>query len=585
MLIAEMTKVRCALTCASENWGHRRMGGIRDSLDESRAALVEVFRNRNLRRLNIAFGGSIVGDWAYAIGMSVYAYNRGGATAVGALGVVRFVTMALLAPLTSSLADKFDRKRVMLTADILRVLLVLAGAIVIREGGPTTAVYAIAVITSVGGTAFRPAQAALMPSLANHPGELTAANVVSSTIESVGFFLGPAIGGFLLAVGDISAVFIFDAATFLWSAILVFGLRPPLRSAETSAVLAESDDELANDGETSPDKKESMFAGLGAGFVAIARNRDIRVLVGLYCAQTVVAGASVVFGVAIALDLLHTGNSGVGVINSAVGVGGLLGGFIALLLAQRGKLARDFGLGVALWAAPLLLIAAWPSFGTALIAMAMIGVANSIVDVNAFIILQRLVPDNVMGRVFGALESSVIGGMALGALLMPLLIHTVGLRTGLVVIGAGVTAIAMLGLAGLRRIDNIALAPAGLDLIRGVPMLGVLPEKLLERLARLSKVVAIPRGERVFAEGDGGDRFYIIESGAVDVTIRGEFVCTLSAGDSFGEIALLRDIPRTATITTIEDVVLRAIERHQFLAAVTGHGDANDEAEQVVAAS
>ncbi len=562
--------------------GHREVGGIRESLNESRNALVEVFRNRNLRRLNIAFGGSIVGDWAYAIGVSVYAYNRGGATAVGTLGVVRFVTMSLLAPLTSSLADKFDRKRVMLTVDILRVLLVLVGAIVLREGGPAIAVYAIAVLTSLGGTAFRPAQAALMPSLADHPGELAAANVVSSTIESVGFFLGPAIGGFLLAVGDTSAVFIFDAATFLWSAILVLGLRPPPRTAEAPAAPAKPNNGVAFDAAASPAKKESMFAGLGAGYLEIARNRDIRLLVGLYCAQTIVAGASVVFGVAIALDLLHTGNSGVGVINSAVGVGGLVGGFIALLLAQRGKLARDFGLGVALWAAPLLLIAAWPSLGTALVAMALIGVANSVVDVNAFTILQRLVPDAVMGRVFGALESSVIGGMAVGALLMPLLIHTVGLRTGLVVIGAVVTAIAMLGLAGLHRIDKISLAPAGLDLICGVPMLGMLPEQIAERLARLSKVVAIPSGERVFAEGDAGDRFYIIESGTMEVTIRSEFVRTLTAGDSFGEIALLREIPRTATITATDDVVLRAIERDQFLAAVTGHGGANDEAEQVV---
>ena len=550
------------------------MSGMGDSLRESKTALVEVFRNRNLRRLNLAFAGSVVGDWAYAIGVSVYAYTRGGATAVGALGVVRYVSMALLAPFTSLLADRFDRKRVMVVADVARVVLVLAAALVIWRDGPSLAVYALAVCTAVAGTAFRPAQAALMPSLANHPGELTAANVAASTIESVGFFAGPAIGGLLIAASGVSAVYLFDAGTFVWSALLVLGLHP-VADTELQPDAAEP---------AMPDRagRDNPFAGVGDGYREIFRNRDIRLLVGLYCAQTVVAGASLVFGVAIALDMLKMGQGGVGVINSAVGVGGLIGGFVALLLSQRGKLARDFGLGVILWAAPLLLIAAWPTLASALIAMAVIGLANSVVDVNAFTILQRLVPDAVMGRVFGAMESAIVGGMGLGALMMPLLINTIGLRGGLVVIGAAVSLVALLGIGGLRRIDHVALAPVGLELLRGVAMLGVLQKNVLERLARGSRTILVPSGQAVFREGDGGDLFYVIESGTVDVTIRGAYVRTLSAGDSFGEIALLRDMPRTATVTATSDLVTRAVDRDQFLPAVTGHGDAADQAEQVV---
>jgi MFS family permease len=555
------------------------MSGMGDSLRESKTAMAEVFRNRNLRRLNLAFAGSVAGDWAYAIGVSVYAYTRGGATAVGALGVVRYVSMALLAPFTSLLADRFDRKRVMVVADAVRVVMVVAAALVIWRDGPPLAVYALAVGTAVAGTAFRPAQAALMPSLANHPGELTAANVAASTIESVGFFAGPAIGGLLIAVSGISAVYLFDAGTFIWSAALVLGLHPvggtdmqpdAAEPAVLEPVVAE------------PVARKNPFAGVGDGYREIFRNRDIRLLVGLYCAQTVVAGASLVFGVAIALDLLKMGQGGVGVLNSAVGVGGLIGGFVALLLSQRGKLARDFGLGVILWAAPLLLIAAWPTLASALIALAVVGLANSVVDVNAFTILQRLVPDALMGRVFGAMESAIVGGMGLGALLMPLLINTIGLRAGLGVLGAAVTFVVLLGIGGLRRIDHVALAPAGLELLRGVAILGLLQENVLERLARGSRTVVVPSGQVVFREGDGGDLFHVIESGTVDVTIRGSYVRTLSVGDSFGEIALLRDIPRTATVTATSDLVTRAVDRDQFLPAVTGRGDAADQAEQVV---
>jgi MFS family permease len=279
---------------------------------------------------------------------------------------------------------------------------------------------------------------------------------------------------------------------------------------------------------------------------------------------------------------LKMGQGGVGVLNSAVGVGGLIGGFVALLLSQRGKLARDFGLGVILWAAPLLLIAAWPTLASALIALAVVGLANSVVDVNAFTILQRLVPDALMGRVFGAMESAIVGGMGLGALLMPLLINTIGLRAGLGVLGAAVTFVVLLGIGGLRRIDHVALAPAGLELLRGVAILGLLQENVLERLARGSRTVVVPSGQVVFREGDGGDLFHVIESGTVDVTIRGSYVRTLSVGDSFGEIALLRDIPRTATVTATSDLVTRAVDRDQFLPAVTGRGDAADQAEQVV---
>ncbi|MCU1361752.1 MAG: hypothetical protein JWN99_3041 [Ilumatobacteraceae bacterium] len=558
------------------------MSGVGESLRESRRALVEVFRNPNLRRLNLAFIGSVIGDGAYAVGVAVYAYTRGGATAVGALAVVRYVSMALLSPLTSMLADKVDRKRVMAATDAIRVVFCIAGALCIWQSSPAIIVYALAVLTSVAGTAFRPAQAALMPVLANHPGELTAANVASSTIESVGFFAGPALGGVMIALSGIGTVYAFEALTFLWSAVLVLGLRPAVHavgSVDSVDTVNPVDTAAA---EPAGESQTGMFSGVGDGYREIFRNRDVRLLIGLYCAQTVVAGASAVFGVAIALDMLDLGNGGVGLLNSVLGVGGLIGGFVALLLAARGKLARDFGLGVLLWAAPLLLVAAWPSLVSALAAMALIGLANSVVDVNAFTILQRLVPDAVMGRVFGAMESAVVAGMGLGALLMPILIHTIGLRGGLVAIGAAVSVISMLALPGLRRIDRVALSPVGLDLIRAVPMLAVLPEATLERLARLSKIVTVPAGRPVFSEGDRGDGFFVIESGSVDVTIRGDLIRTLSAGDSFGEIALLRDLPRTATITATSDLVARVIDRQQFIPAVTGHGGALDEAERVV---
>jgi MFS family permease len=481
---------------------------------------------------------------------------------------VRYLSMALVLPLASTLADRYPRKWVMLVSDVIRAALVLVAAGVIAADGPSLAVYGLAIVTALVGTCFRPAQAALLPGLARDPGELTAANVASSTIESVGFFLGPALGGLLLAVADIQIVYVVNAATFVWSAAIIAGLHaPPVARAEESA----------------GDERGTLLANAGAGFRAILGNRDLRLVIGVYCAQTVVAGASLVFIVTLALDLLDLGRAGVGYLDAVMGIGGLVGGFVALVLAQRGRLALDFGVGVLLWSAPLLAIAAWPSVGVAAVAMVLVGLGNSLVDINAYTILQRTVPDEVMGRVFGAMESAVIGAMAGGALLMPFLIETLGIRAALAVLGGAVTGIVLLALAGLRRIDVTALAPAGLELVRRISIFTALPEPILERLARALEPVQAAAGEVIIREGDEGDHFYAIEEGTVVVSKEGRWVAQLGPGDYFGEIALLKDVPRTATVTAETDVKLYGLERDVFIPAVTGHHDVQEVAETAMA--
>jgi CRP-like cAMP-binding protein len=162
------------------------------------------------------------------------------------------------------------------------------------------------------------------------------------------------------------------------------------------------------------------------------------------------------------------------------------------------------------------------------------------------------------------------------------MINTVGLRTGLVIVGVVVSAVVVVSLGGLRRIDKVALAPEGLSAVQGVPMLAVLPEHTMERLARTSTVVDVPGGSTVFRAGEIGDRFYIVERGTADVLVDGTIVASVGEGDSFGEIALLRDVPRTATVLATENLRLRAIDRRHFLPAVTGHAEASEQAELVV---
>jgi MFS family permease len=562
---------------------------VAEQFAESRTAITGVFRNPALRRINLALVGSVIGDWAFSVAISVYAYQNGGATALGVFSVARYATTAVFASMLAVLADKVDRRRLMIAADVARAVLVSLSAAIVLADGPAFPVYALSILVGVVGMVFRPAQAALLPSLARSPSELTAANVASSTINSVGFFVGPMVAGLLLAVTDIGSVLVFDALTFIWSAVMVFGVRPAGVVIETAdeveivtAVDASTEVDVSADQLQSGEPADGVFSGMADGYRLILADRDLRLIVVLYVAQTIVAGCSAVYEVTIALELLEMAESGVGVLNAALGMGGLAGSLVALMLAQRGKLSRDLGVGVALWAAPLLLVAVFASIPSALIAMVLIGVGNSLVDVNAETIVQRLVPDELLGRVFGALDTAAIAGMAVGAAIMPVMIATIGLRWGLVVIGVAVTLVVVVTIPGLSRVDKTALAPDGLEVLRGVPMLAVLPEHVIERLARTSERVTVRAGTPVFAEGEHGDRFYVIESGVAQVSKSEQTVAELQDGQSFGEVALMRDVPRTATVAAITDLTLRAVERRHFLAAVTGHADASEQAELVI---
>jgi MFS family permease len=536
---------------------------------ESRArasfrALGAVLSSPPLRRLQLAWAGSILGDWAYLVALGVYAYGQGGASAVGLVGLIRLIPGALIAPFSASFVDRFRRVAVMVVADVVRFALMAAAALVIAADGPAPIVYGLVALTSATGTVFRPAQAALLPALVTSPGELTAANVASSTLESVGTFLGPALGGLLLAVSSPSVVFAANAVTFLWSALLVLGLRdrdPPRERAQPQG------------GGADPS------SGVMAGIKTIVREPNLRTLVGLYGAQTLVAGALNVLVVVTAFELLDLDDAGVGLLYAAVGVGGLVGGFVALILSARGRLARDFALGLALFGLPLILVGGVPVAFVAVVALGVIGIGNSIVDVNALTIMQRVVPDAVLGRALGALQGLLRATLGIGALVAPGLIALVGAEWALVVTGAVLPVLALLTRPRLRAIDREASAPEATELLRRVPLLAPLPESLLERLAREATPVHVPAGAPIVREGEIGDRFYVIRSGTVSILGR-----TFGPGDGFGEIALLRDVPRTATASAVTDVELVALEREPFVAAVTGHAPSAAAADTVVAA-
>jgi MFS family permease len=536
------------------------VGGFAASLQAFR----RVFANPDVRNVQIAGAGSTLGIWAYGVALPVYAYHAGGARAVGLLFFARFVLAALASPWIGLLVDRWSRRRVMLSSDLVRSGLMIGMTVVASTGGNPYAVYVIAVTSTIVAVSWAPAQAALMPSLVNSPDELTSANVVGNTISSVGMFAGPALGGVLLALSGPAAVFALTAGLTLWSAVFV--LRVPRDPAPER-----------------PAEPPHIVAELTAGFTAVIHRPALRVVIGLSGAQAIVDGALEVLLVVLALRLLHGGNATLGWLNTAMGIGSIAGAVVVAAYAARRRLAGGFAIGLLLSTVPLAIAAAVSSLAPALILIGALGVGAIFFQVNSVTLIQRSADNEVMGRVFAFLGSLVLGGMAIGSVVAPLLVDWLGARGALIATGAFVPVVLVPLWPSLRRIDDEAvIAVEPLELLRRIEIFADLPEHVLERLAAGATSISAAADQVVVSRGEVGNHFYAIAAGRAVVERDDGTARELGPGDFFGEIALLRDVPRTATVRALEPLHLFAVEREEFLTAVTGHAPTLAATENVV---
>ncbi len=541
--------------------------GLKERLAGSAAAFGAVFRNPSLRWLELAWTSSIIGHWAYLIAVSVYAFEQGGERAVGLIFLLRLVPAALIAPFSGLIADRYRRERVLVATNVARIVLIGAAAICVFADAEPWIVYALAIGAAIVTTPFRSAQAALTPTLARSPTELTAANAVASGIESLAVFVGPALAGFVLAVASTEVAFMLTAlllvvSTFFILLIQVEQKERPRREIEAGTIVSEA----------------------FAGFRAIGHNPSLRVMMLLLTAQTAVAGTVQVFIVVAAIDLLDLGTGGVGYLNSAIGAGALLGAVLALTLTGARRLSPAFMLGIVLWGLPLVAIGLWPEAGLALVLFAVLGLGNSLVDVAGLTLVQRAVPDEVLARVFGVIQMLWLASIGIGAAVAPLLIDWLGIDGAFVAVGLVLPALVALFGWRVVRIDATAEAPEHdeLRILAAIPIFTPLPGASLEHLAGRLVPLRLEPDTVIVREGDAGDRFYIVAEGTVEISEYGRALSELIPGGYFGEISLIRDVPRTATVTTKTAVVLYALDREDFLAAVTSHAPSAEAAEEVV---
>jgi MFS family permease len=525
-----------------------------------------ILASRDLRRVFGAFLLFNMAEYGTWVAVLLYAYVRTGPASVGVVALLQLVPAALAAPPAAALGDRHPRHRVLFGGYVVQAVATGLTAAAMALEAPIPLVYLSAAFAATSVVVARPTQSALLPSLSQTPEELTAANGAAGVIEGTGVLLGPLLAAVVLIGATPALVFALAAVGVAIAALLVLGVRP---GSGGIAI------DRARD-TRQPAASRSFMTGLRV----LLADADARVVVGLLTMRMLIIGAADVLFVLLALEALGMGAPGAAALNAALGAGTIVGGIITFGFIGRSRLSIVAAGGALVWG---LALASTIAFGLPLLAIALVvagGAGLAVLDVAGRTILQRSIRDEVLSRVFGLQEGLAMGGLAAGSLLVPILVAAFNLTAATLVCAALLPVAVSLSWSRLTALDARTVVPVhALALLRRASIFAPLPEPPIEAVARRAVWLTIPIGTEVIRQGDHGDRYYVMASGRVKVEQDGHFLRELlDPGDGFGEIALLYDVPRTATVTALETTELLAVDRATFLDAVTGQSGAVSEA-------
>ena len=546
------------------------------------------FGNPVLRRVGFAyalFGAAEFGVW---ITLLVFAYGDGGPTTSMLMVLVQLIPCIAFAPFLGALADRRRPSRLLCVGYGLQALSMGAVAVAIGFGTPVV-VFVLAPLTSLSFTVTRPPQAALLPAVVRTPDELTAANVMTGWTDAAAALVGPALAGILIAWRGPELAVAAMAGMTVISTFLVVRVQGPAAAISSDVVPGDG-----KNGEVGDDSGGDLRTGIGRAFATIrtgagsnllmtVRNPQIRVLLALHTFYFVLIGALDLLCVILAVDYLHMGPGGPGFLNAALGGGALLAGFVTAFLVGRRHLANTLTVTLSIAVVALALIGAIPRVAPAILLIGTVGLAGAVFDVTGRTLLQRSAPSDSIAGSFSILEALMDSGLALGAVLVRVAIAIGGLKAAL--FAPAVVALLLIGglWRRIRKVDASATVPqVEIQLLRSISIFAALPAPSLEGIARDLEALAVSQGTVVIKEGERGDCYYAIAQGELAVTRVNQFVRMVSRGDGFGEIALIRDVPRQATVTAATDASLYTLDRELFVQAVTGHATAISAVERVI---
>ena len=519
------------------------MGAVRDALQLP-----------GMRRIELGYGLSITGELTGTVALVVYAFTAGGAGLVAAYAASRTVAGVAVALVLTGITSRLRRERLLRWITAVRMVFLMAAAVLAALRLPPAPVVAAGAASSALAGTYRPLQAAVLPWLVRTPAELAASNAVTAVMENSGALAGPLLAGGLLAVAAPAAAMAAAAVALAGAAMSVLRLSVPA----APKLIGVGAGQVIRD----------ITSGL-AGFFRMVPPGGIAILV---FAQALLRGALVVLIAVLAVHVLALGGSAVGWLTAAFGAGGLVGGAVAAGAVRVTRLGRSFIIGMLLWGLPLAFLALRPAAATAYLGLIVVGTGNAVGDVAGFTLVTRLAGSRSAGKVLGALEFVALAGLATGSILTPLLLHVFGAQGTLALLGGGLASLALAYAVRFRRLDRAMPAPGPeSELLFTLPMFAPLPLAVTELLAAEIEPRQFPAGAVVIREGEPGDLFYLIVAGSAAVSVHGTPRPSLQRGDCFGEIALLRDIPRTATIKAEQPLRTLVLGQQEFLTAVTGN--------------
>jgi MFS family permease len=522
-------------------------------------------REPDIRRLEVGWLLSLAGTFSYTVALLAYSYAEGGATLVAVYGAVSTVPGALLTPVLMTATGRVGSARMLRRTTAVRTLLVAAAAVLAMLDVTAALVVALAAAAHSLSATFRPTQASALPWLARTPAELTAATVTATMAENVAALTGPLLAGSVLAVADPPVAVAVSAGCLLLATASLRLLSVP---------------DGAHSGR--PARLGGLVRDALEGGAALARIGRPAGIIVLGFAQTFVRGALLVLMIVLALDTLALGNDSIGWLNAAIGVGGLAGAALAARLVRMTTLGRCFVVGAAGWGVGVVAVSGVPTAAAAFGALVLVGIANAFQDAPAFVLMPRILGPDLAGRALGAFELVVMAGMGAGALAAPGLADLFGVRTSLLVLGTALVVLAAAYAAPFAAIDRTMPKPRPEDaLLRAMPIFAPLPLVVIEQLALAAEPQEYADGDVVMREGDPGDRFYLVVEGSAAVSVGGVPRPPVGPGAGFGEIALLRGVPRTATVAAVGPLHVLSLPRDRFLGAVSGNQVSIEQAESL----
>jgi Na+/melibiose symporter-like transporter len=522
------------------------------------ALLVRVGRARELRRVLVAYAGFSVSEYATWLAVLFYALERGGPQEVGLVAFLQLVPAVVITPFAAYAGDRFRPQRALAAGYAVQSAAMIMVAVAMLSGQSLLA-YSASALATAAISFTRPVMGCLLPTLTHRPADLIAANVVAGTIQQAGVFIGPLLAGVVMASGSPAQVFIVGA--------VVTGLG--CLAVVVSPVSDGEPDEEPGDVPDLGDLRERLLAGFGT----LRRESRVRVLVGMIAVAGLVNGVADVLVVTFTDERLEGGGGLAGLLAAAYGLGGVLGVVAVARFVRSTQVGRALLWSAAVAGGALVLMASTTGVGSALLLFAVLGSGETFLALAASVTIQRQAPTAVLARVFGIVEGAQMAAVAVGGLLVTLLVTRLTVSASFVVLGFVTFGLVVIGVWRLRR-SGAGPPPvdaAIIDLLVADPIFAALPAPTMERLGRTVRRQPVPADTAIVRQGEDGNHYFVIADGEFSVTKDGENVNHLASGRSFGEIALLRDVPRTSTVTALTDAELLVIDRDDFLEAVTGH--------------